>query len=135
MARVQSTRRRLPTTPQCANIPQTKCSSEDPGTRRHGFARCAKLVGHEKALSEIKEQWEDKPLKGRDPLTFGKYMGWQYRVVIMMDPSYCRWILKTHDHSLSSCDGLKRFARYIKQKDARRRDPQMRNDPPEQGEL
>ena len=77
------------------------------------------------ALSDIQGKFKDKPLAGTDPVTFGTHLGKQYRAVLLTDPSFCSWVVKTYNQSQSNCPALKRFAKYIIERDAMRKDPQM----------
>ena len=77
------------------------------------------------ALSDITGKFKDEPLRGTDPVTFGTHMGKQYHSLLILNPSYCSWVVKTYNESESSCPALKRFAMYIIEKESMRRDPKM----------
>ena len=73
-------------------------------------------------------RWDRVPLayyeltsapKCRDILTFGKHAGQTYDYAYLNDMAYCQWIMMTMESGDSSCQQLKKFARYLATREAR----------------
>ena len=56
-------------------------------------------------------------LTSADLVTFGKHTGYTYLEVYQMDKQYCDWVLDTASGKGDCCDKLRRFARWIAQKE------------------